>query len=93
MLFRSPMAAFGDHQGLNEFSDRETVRGFAGRDRQVLAQESASLRGKYGAGFENASIPYRPYSRSPLSIRISRHEEVPQATKGDDSMAWIGKVK
>ena len=28
---------------LNEFSDREAIRGFAGRDRQVLAHKSASF--------------------------------------------------
>src|SRR6202008_3024098 len=37
--------------GLNELSDRETVRHLAWRDRQVLAHGSASLRLKYGAGF------------------------------------------
>src|SRR5690242_9941612 len=36
--------------GLNELSDRETVRHLAGRDRQVPAHESASLRLKYRAG-------------------------------------------
>src|SRR6266550_3636098 len=35
--------------GLNEFSDRETICGFAGRDCQVLAHESASLRLNCGA--------------------------------------------
>jgi hypothetical protein len=30
---------------------------------------------------------------SAVEIRMSRNEEVSQATKGDDSVAWIGKVK
>jgi hypothetical protein len=43
--------------GLNEFSDLETIRGFARRDCQVLAHESASLKLnvaklKSGAGLE-----------------------------------------
>jgi hypothetical protein len=37
--------------GLNEFPNRETIRRLAGRDRQMLAHDSDSLRLKYGAGF------------------------------------------
>ena len=30
---------------------------------------------------------------SAVEIRTSRNEEVSQATKGDDSVTWIGRVK
>src|SRR6266852_2097989 len=54
--------------GLNEFSDRETICGFAGRGCQVLAHESASLRLNCGAG-----LSARRSARLPifLSIRSS----------------------
>jgi hypothetical protein len=67
--------------GLNKFSDRETIRGFAGRDGQVLAHESASLRLKYGAGFEKRLSPVSGiftadagvFKSSPGCLRIIRH--------------------
>ena len=43
--------------GLDELSNSEAVRRLAGRDGQVLAHESASLRLKYGAGFEKRLDP------------------------------------
>src|ERR1700719_2851993 len=67
--------------GLHEFSDRETVRGFAGGDGSVLAQESASLRLKYGAGFKKRLNPVLAvftaeagiFESAPRCLRIVRH--------------------
>src|SRR4029077_13361992 len=43
--------------GFDELSNSEAVRRLAGRDGDVLAHESASLRLKYGAGFEKRLDP------------------------------------
>jgi hypothetical protein len=67
--------------GLNEFMDRETVRTFAGRDCQVLSDESASLRLKYGAGFKKRLDPVLAiftaeagvFESAPGCLRIIRH--------------------
>ena len=67
--------------GLDELSDSEAVRGFAGRDCQVLAHESASLRLKYGAGFEKRLDPVLAiftaeagvFKSAPGCLRIVRH--------------------
>ena len=43
--------------GFNEFSDRETIRRFGGRDPQVLAHKRVSLGLKDGPGFKKGLDP------------------------------------
>ena len=70
-----------ERMGLDEFADCETVRGFTGRDCQVLTHESASLRLEYGAGFEKRLDPVLAiftaeagvFESAPGCLRIIRH--------------------
>jgi hypothetical protein len=67
--------------GLDELSNSEAVRGLAGGDGQVLANESASLRLKYGPGFEKRLDPVLAVftaeagilKSAPGCLRIVRH--------------------
>ena len=67
--------------GFDELPDREAVRRLAWRDCQVLAHESASLRLKYGAGFEKRLGPVLAiftaeagvFKSAPGCPRIVRH--------------------
>jgi hypothetical protein len=51
---------------------------------QIKAEETVAV-------FDHCHLVYlRPLCRE---IRMSRNEEVSQATSGDDSVTWIGRVK